>query len=280
MTHLHWHVSSNYGLLSSIKPKTLWVMLDKLLPPSLLPILQAVNAGQPLQAILADYPLTAISTDDLSAITWGDYTESQLEIMFMFYGYLACAWVGMGNQQVPASVSLVLAQLGDILDRPPMLGYAGMVLNNWQLKDKSEGFTPQNIALFLHFTDLIDESWFFRVHIAIEAQAGQMLRALIDVQDPIIEKDEQAVLVYLREMNRGLVQITKTFHQMPELCDPDVYYQQIRPFLMSFDDKIIFEARKREFFENNSEKNRKKRKSAIKRNQKEQLKNQKKKQLY
>ena len=46
------------------------------------------------------------------------------------------------------------------------------------------------------------------------------------------------------------------------------------------DDKIIFEARKREFFEKNSEKNRKKRKSAIKRNQKEQLKNQKKKKLY
>ncbi len=46
------------------------------------------------------------------------------------------------------------------------------------------------------------------------------------------------------------------------------------------DDKIIFEARKREFFENNSEKNRKKRKSAIKINQKEKLKNKKNKQLY
>lgn len=241
MTHAHWAVRSDHGLLSSVEPETLWKTLDTLLPSSLLPILQAVNAGQALQAILTDYPLTNIDNSDLCSEPYANFTESQQEMIFMFYAYLACAWVGMGHQQIPADVSQALVQLGDILERPPMLGYAGMVLNNWQLNDKTQDFSPENLALFLRFTDLMDESWFFRVHIAIEAQAGEMLRALIDVQEAIADNDEQAVLVYLRQMNTSLVQITKTFHKMPELCDPDVYYQQIRPFLMSFDDNIIFE---------------------------------------
>lgn len=241
MTHTHWDVSPNHGLLSSVEPETLWKTLDTLLPAYLSPIFQAVDAGKPLEAILAEYPLTGINDSDPSPDTWSECNESQLEMIFMFYGYLACAWVGMSNQQIPSIISQALAILGDSLDRPPMLGYAGMVLNNWRLKDKTQGFTPKNIVLFLHFTDLVDESWFFRVHIAIEAQAGQMLRALVAVQEAIAEKDEQAVLVYLRQMKAGLVQVTKTFHEMPQLCDPDVYYQTIRLFLMSFDDSIIFE---------------------------------------
>ena len=46
------------------------------------------------------------------------------------------------------------------------------------------------------------------------------------------------------------------------------------------EDKIVFESRKREFFENKSEKNRKKRKAAVKRCEKEQRKNTKRNRLY
>jgi len=159
----------------------------------------------------------------------------------MFFGYLASAWIGMGNTTIPETISLPLVYLAEKVERPPMLGYAGMVLHNWQLKDKSKGFTPENIKLIFRITDLIDESWFFRVHIAIEAQAGAMLRAMVDVQDAITEEDNQAVLGHLRTMQRGLVQITKTFHKMPELCDPDIYFQQVRPYLMSFGKDILFE---------------------------------------
>lgn len=232
----HWHVTKNHGLLSDVQPNLAWQTIENTLPHSLRPILEEIKQGKSLYTILSEYPL-----DNVTETICLEHNETTLEMVFMFYGYLACAWVGMGNTILPATISSALVKLGERLDRPPMLAYAGMVLNNWQLKDETEGFIPQNIALLLRFTDYIDESWFFQVHIAIEAQAGKMLRALIEVQEAIERDDEQQVLDYLRQMQRGLVQITKTFHEMPKLCDPDTYYQKIRPYLMSFDDSINFE---------------------------------------
>lgn len=236
MTSSHWCITKQHGLLSAVQPEIAWQTIDNSLPSSLQPILADVNRGKSLHAILLDYSL-----DNIVEPICLDDNETNLELVFMLYGYLACAWVGMGNSIIPSAISQTLVTLAEKLDRPPMLAYAGMVLNNWRLKDEALGFIPQNIAIRLRFTDLIDESWFFQVHIAIEAQAGQMLRALIDVQEAIECDDMQQVLIYLRHMQRGLVQITKTFHEMPKLCDPDIYYQKIRPYLMSFDDTIIFE---------------------------------------
>jgi indoleamine 2,3-dioxygenase len=164
------------------------------------------------------------------------------EQAFQRYGYWACAWVhGLGENRIPAEIAIPLSRLAACLERPAILSYAGMVLNNWQLVEPSKGFIPENIKLHWHFTHLIDESWFFRVHIAIEAQAGEMLHALETVREAIAEDAEHEVLVALRTMQKGFVQITKTFHEMPKLCDPDIYYQQVRPFLMSFDKDVIFE---------------------------------------
>lgn len=164
------------------------------------------------------------------------------EQLFQRYGYWACAWIhGLGEKVLPAALAHPLTQLAEALQRPAILSYAGMVLGNWRLLDTERGFIPQNIALHWQFTDLVDESWFFRVHIAIEAQAGAMLHSFETVRESIVADDVQAVLVALRTMQNGLVQITKTFHEMPSLCDPDVYYQQVRPLLMSFDEEIIYE---------------------------------------
>lgn len=235
MTKFYWQLTSDYGLLSAEHPENNWQIIGETIPAALAPIWSEIQNGQAISKVLSSHPLEAV--DD---IAFGD-DAATLEMQFMFYGYLTCAWVGLGNKTIPVAISQPLNILAEKLERPPMLAYAGMVLNNWRLKDKTIGFFPQNIELLFRFTDLTDESWFFQVHIAIEAQAGEMLRALVDVQDAIEAGDNQGVLVYLRQMQAGLVQITKTFHEMPKLCDPDVYYQQIRPYLMSFDDTVIFE---------------------------------------
>jgi indoleamine 2,3-dioxygenase len=164
------------------------------------------------------------------------------ERLFALYGYFASAWVhGFSNQQLPESIALPFVAVAEQVQRPPMLSYAGQVLGNWTLRRSEQDFTPHNIMLLQTFTPLIDESWFFRVHIAIEAQAGKMLHALSTVNTVIENADDMGVLEVLRQLQGGLVQITRTFHQMPELCDPDVYYQEVRPYLMSFEKSVVFE---------------------------------------
>lgn len=242
MTKSQWYVSAKQGFLSSEQPGQYWLAMLAYLPDAYTKITQNISKNQTFHDILPHINLKTndSSTFDVSKIcNSGD--SMLIEMAFSLFGYLASAWVGEGNHKIPESISLPLVDLATCLNRPPMLSYTGMVLNNWRLKDEALGFTPKNIELLFHFTDLIDESWFFQVHVAIEAQAGKMLRSMVDVQDAIAEEDQQAVLVHLRTMQAGLVQITQTFHEMPDLCDPDVYFQKIRPYLMSFGKNIIFE---------------------------------------
>lgn len=208
---------------------------------------------QALEEAKLNLPL-ALGSSDLQKISQSlahiDYTtlyeecaeSTCTESVFILYGYLASAWVhGLGEKILPKWLAIPFVKLAQKLNLPPMLSYAGQVLGNWRLIDPDKGFTPENVGLIYHFTDLVDEAWFFRVHIAIEAQAGDMLIALIEVQEAIAEENNVEVLNCLRRMRSGLVQITRTFHQMPDLCDPDMYFMQVRPLLMSFDADIIYE---------------------------------------
>jgi hypothetical protein len=53
-----------------------------------------------------------------------------------------------------------------------MLDYAGCVLNNWERIDPERPLKPSNLRLLRRFTGLVDEEWFFKTHIIIEATAA------------------------------------------------------------------------------------------------------------
>lgn len=179
---------------------------------------------------------------ELSKLSLYDFSAFQaedgrvLERLMMLYGYFASAWIHSHLQKsLAASIAIPLSQIAAQVGRPPMLAYANMVLTNWKLKNPEEGFTPKNVEVLQTFSSLIDEAWFFRVHIAIEGQAGAILTALLAADTAAQADDEMGVLIALRQVRAGLVEITQTFHEMPNLCDPDIYYQQVRPYLFGFE---------------------------------------------
>lgn len=166
-----------------------------------------------------------------------------IERLHLIYTYFANAYIHMGEtptQHLPASVAVPLVYLSEQVQRPPMLSYANMVLNNWKRIDDDQGLTLENLELLQSFTHLYDEQWFFLVHIAIEARAGQLLDALRRALTAVERDDTQIVLSCLREIREGLVEVVKIFHRMPEHCDPDLYYQHVRQPLFGLKD-IIFE---------------------------------------
>lgn len=182
-----------------------------------------------LRQLPYDDALLRLASDDALTAEW----------LFMMYGYFASAWVhGFGNTILPRQIAVPLTHIAAHLGRPPMLSYTGMVLTNWQLCDADGDFTPENVNVLVRFTDLEDEAWFFRVHIAIEAQAGAILHALEQTRHAISQDDDHAVLVALRAIRAGLVQITQTFHKMPDGCDPDDYFLHVRPYLHGFEHVI------------------------------------------
>jgi len=166
-----------------------------------------------------------------------------LERLHMLYTYFASAYIHMGEtptHQLTSGVAIPVVYLSEQVNRLPMLTYAGMVLNNWKRLDPAKDLTIDNLDVLQTFTDLYDERWFFLVHISIEARAGQLLDALRRALVAIKQDDPQTVLACLRDIRIGLVDVVKIFHQMPEHCDPDLYYQQIRQPLFGLKD-VIFE---------------------------------------
>jgi indoleamine 2,3-dioxygenase len=117
------------------------------------------------------------------------------------------------------------------LGRPPVLSYASYALHNWERISPDRPVELGNIALLQNFLAGIDEEWFILIHVAIEAQAGPALAALIDAQAAVAESDlEQAVrsLSVAAEAIKGLVQILA---RTPEWCDPYIYFNRVRPYI-------------------------------------------------
>jgi indoleamine 2,3-dioxygenase len=244
MIETHWQVQPKTGFL--LQPQPVLRLTVENFPVAESSIeaitLAASNLPDWLAAQQTNALLQSLQAVDYHSIPFHQLTPLVTERLFALYGYFASAWVhGFDNSQLPAAIVLPLVALAKQVQRPPILAYAGQVLSNWALRHNEQDFTPHNILLLQTFTHLVDESWFFRVHIAIEAQAGKMLHALSTVNTAVDNANDMAVLEVLRQLQTGLVQITRTFHQMPELCDPDVYYQEVRPFLMSFEKSVVFE---------------------------------------
>ena len=53
-----------------------------------------------------------------------------------------------------------------------MLDYSGCVLYNWALLDEKGPVDMNNARMLRRFTGLVDEEWFFKTHLVIEAAAA------------------------------------------------------------------------------------------------------------
>lgn len=240
-----WTVTSDKGFLSHIAPPIAPRIAPPIAPTEALerwPALRdmALTLPERIEAGRARAELAALPMLERDAID----DPATLENLHRLYGYFASAYVhgppDAPASTLPAALAQPLVNIAERVGRPPMLAYAGMVLHNWRLRDPAGAFTLDNLELQQTFTRLADERWFFLVHIAIEARAGTLLQALRALPAALAAADDAAVLDHLRTLHHTLVELVKLFHRMPEQCDPDRYYQQVRPFLFGFDG-VIYE---------------------------------------
>ena len=201
---------------------------------------ESIETLESIAQNLPDYVVSDLANLPLYDFTTCRDNEAILERLWLLYGYMANKFLHTQTvKHLPEAIAKPLAQVSDWLDRPPIMSYIGMVLSNWRKHDVDAPFSPQNVDVLVRFTHLPDEAGFFRVHIAIEAQAGAILQALWDAQTAITMENNSGVLEALRNLRTGLVTITSTFHEMPDFCDSDVYFHHVRPYLFGYDGVIF-----------------------------------------
>ncbi len=141
---------------------------------------------------------------------------------------------------IPAGVAIPWYQVSQTLGRPPVLSYASYALDNWRRLDPGGPIAPGNIVLRQNFLGGLDEEWFILVHVGIEAKAGRVLAAIVRAQNAIRQDQVQQVTCHLSVVASALEELHEILLRMPELCDPYIYYNRVRPYLHGWKDHPAF----------------------------------------
>ena len=110
-------------------------------------------------------------------------TRAEEERAMLILSYLAHGYVWSQNppsSQLPASIAVPWHAISEKIGRPPVLSYASYALHNWRRIDPAGPIELGNICLLQNFMAGVDEEWFILIHVAIEAEAGPALLALMN----------------------------------------------------------------------------------------------------
>lgn len=166
-------------------------------------------------------------------------TDEQARMATVHYTFMVQSYI-WGETQVtnrlPAVLAVPMVALADRLGQQPLLTYSSYVLDNWALIDPAKPLGLDNIQMIQNFLGGQDEAWFVLVHVAIEAQAGKVFERFADIQKAVTHKDLTQVREQLEHTGETWAKINALFDQMPERCDPYIYFERVRPYIHGWKD--------------------------------------------
>lgn len=117
------------------------------------------------------------------------------------------------------------------LGLPATATYSALSLWNFTCLPDSDLSIVENSSILHTFTGTLDEAWFYRISIAIEAQGAYIIPIMLKAVDAVRMNDPQIVTSCLFEFGKCLEQSGNILQRMYEKCSPEVFYHKIRPFL-------------------------------------------------
>jgi indoleamine 2,3-dioxygenase len=147
---------------------------------------------------------------------------------------LANAYVWGGDEPattLPVPVARPLHELAGVLDRPPIVAHASIVLNNWRRIDPGEPLSTSNIDTQLTFLGGVDEKWFYLATVGVELAGARGLPLLVTAQDAAGAGDGARLAEALRGVTDVIGEVADAFLDMERWCDHHVFYHRVRPFL-------------------------------------------------
>ena len=143
---------------------------------------------------------------------------------------------------IPPSISLPLLRISKKLDIPPLLTYSDTVLYNWSFKTKpkSRDVVPEldNICSQTKFTTFVDEEEFYLCSARIELRGVEILETMRVTMDETFIGDAIAVrriTEHLNTISAALCELKSLLLSVKKLCDPEIYYNEVRPWFRGED---------------------------------------------
>jgi indoleamine 2,3-dioxygenase len=153
---------------------------------------------------------------------------------FLLLTVLANAYI-MGERpqakRLPRNIAVPLAAVARALGLPPVFTYASLILYNWARIDPKEPVELGNIATLRGYHGGMDESWFFLSMAAIEARGAPAVPAMVAALRAMEQVDEPGLTTQLGIIAETVQGMIRVLHQVPDKCDPYVFYRRVRPIL-------------------------------------------------
>lgn len=162
---------------------------------------------------------------------------AQCEFAFLMMAMLANAYVHAENPSataLPAVLAVPFVDLAGRLGRPPILSHTSLVLNNWQRIDSEGPIEVKNLRPIFTFRNTPDEAWFYHLTTGIEAKGAKAVHEVAVMLRAAKEDQEELVEEALKNILKIIPTLTDELTRMQEGCDPEVFYEKIRPYLASF----------------------------------------------
>ncbi|CAP65720.1 uncharacterized protein PODANS_7_760 [Podospora anserina S mat+] len=172
--------------------------------------------------------LPVLSTDRLAS-------EAEWRRAYVVLGFLTHAYVWGGDvasEILPPPITVPLLSVSRHLSLPPVATYAAVNLWNFSSVSPTSDLADLDSLTALHtFTGTQDESWFYMVSVAMEAQGGPIIPVMLSALSALQHHDLPAATEAINEITSCIHKLGILLDRMDERCDPEVFYHQIRPFL-------------------------------------------------
>ncbi|KIK08231.1 hypothetical protein K443DRAFT_672725 [Laccaria amethystina LaAM-08-1] len=141
---------------------------------------------------------------------------------------------------VPKSLALPLVQISRHLGCAPVLTFADTVLWNWELIHPDQPLSIDNMRFVNLFSGTEDEKSFYQSSAKAELRGVELLRIIDDYNILPNITDLTSISKVSRDLGRlvGIIDdISEIIQSIRPLCDPHVFYWDIRPWFEGSDAK-------------------------------------------
>ncbi|KAH8649994.1 indoleamine 2,3-dioxygenase family protein [Xylariales sp. PMI_506] len=170
--------------------------------------------------------LEVLTTDKLQSEE--EWRRAYTVLAYFTQGYV---WGGeKAADRLPLAISAPFLVVAQHFDLPPVLSYAAS--NLWNFSGTGTDFTDLDSIRCLHtFTGTIDEQWFLMVSVAMEAQAATIIPTMIRALNAVRSREYDLISDALEKLIVCVEKTGNLLERMYEKCDPDTFYNVIRPYL-------------------------------------------------
>jgi len=185
-----------------------------------------------------------LELDRLPIIDLSKLRGDQIACAMRSYSFFASAYVYATGEEtakhIPRGVAVPLRYLSKRLFRKPILSYDSYGPQNWRRVNKDGPIALGNIEVIQNFLGGPDENGFILVHVEIEANASRALCGAPNAQKLALEDNPHDLCASLWEISHSIERMYYPLLKMPVLCNPNIYYAQVRPYIHAFK-SIIYE---------------------------------------